>query len=418
MSTWDLVLRSLRFRWVATLLNVVSVTLGVGLVCSFLSLQAELYDRFSEPGRGYGLVVGAPGSALQLVLSAVFHMEESPGRVPFALWDELEAHPSVALVVPYAVGDSFRGFPVVATTDAFFDPRFPHPAAEDPAGKLAHGRPLHFHREELDEAHAGEHSEHAHQEAVVGAEVAETLGLRVGDRIEPSHGIEEGAMAHEHEELWEVVGILEPTDSAVDRIVLINLDSFFRIEEHDHSDEAALSSLLVFPRRGVHTAVLLGELRGRSDLQVAHVATEVRRLLDLIGRVDGLFLLAAGLVVWVSLLSIFTSVYTATRARRGELGVLRALGVPRTRLLSLVVVEAAAVALVGALAGWLLGHLVLFFAGGWIESVGGIRADPWRLMWSEAAVVALVTAAGALAGLVPGVQAYRIDVATVLRQSE
>ncbi|MEM1417713.1 MAG: hypothetical protein AAGH15_22635, partial [Myxococcota bacterium] len=158
MSTWELVLRGLRHRRVATGLNALSVALGVALVCAFLVMQRAVHDRFAEPGRGYGLVVGAPGSALQLVLSAVFHMEESPGRVPLALWDELSAHPSAALVVPYAVGDSFRGFPVVATTDAFFDPRVPYPSALDSRAKLRSGRPLRFDRADLEGALAHDES--------------------------------------------------------------------------------------------------------------------------------------------------------------------------------------------------------------------------------------------------------------------
>ncbi len=416
MSTWELVVAGLRFRRVATLLNALGVALGVGLVCAFLVVQSAVVQRFSEPGRDYGLVVGAPGSALQLVLSAIFHMEESPGRVPLALWDELAAHASVALVVPYAVGDSFRGFPVVATTDAFFDARFPHPAADGVHGKLQAGRPLRFDRAGLDAALAGEAS-HL-REAVVGKGVAEALGLRVGDHIEPSHGVADDAPAHEHEALWDVVGILAASGTALDEVVLINLDSFHGIEEHEASRDAALSSLLVFPRRGVHTAVLLGELRGRSDLQVAQVSAELRRLLERIGRFDVLFAWAAGLSIALALLSIFTSTVTGLRARRGELGVLRALGMARARLLTLVVVEAATVALAGALVGWVAGHGLVWAAGGWVESLAGIRPDASRVGAAEVVLVLGVTLAGALAGLIPGMQAYRVDVAGVLRQAE
>lgn len=423
MSFWELVLRGLQWRWLASLLNTLSVALGVGLVCTVLLIQAEIHARFSEPGRGYGLVVGAPGSAIQLVLSAVFQLDESPGRIPLELWNELSEHRSVALVVPYAAGDSFRGFPVVATTDAFFDPRFPHPVGARPADKLRAGRPLRYDSEALPQADSSVHDPghddpHGHEaavrEAVVGADVASAVQVRVGDRIELAHGLEDGAMAHEHEAMWEVVGILEHTGTSLDRVVLINLDSFFTMEDHARS-EPGLTALLVFPHRGIHTAVLMGELRSRTDLQVAHVSTEVGRLLALVGRVDTLFLLIAQLVVAVALLSIFTSTYLATHARRGQLGVLRALGFPRRRVLMLVVTEASLLAFVGAVLGFLGAHLLLYAAAGLLEPVAGFRPSATRVLWGEGGVVALVATAGALAGLLPGLQAYHDDVAASLR---
>lgn len=473
MSWWELVIRGLQWRWLASVLNTLSVALGVGLVCVVLLIQAEVHDRFNEPGRGYGLVVGAPGSSLQLVLNAVFQLDDSPGRIPLELWHELSEHRSAALVVPYAAGDSFRGFPVVATTGAFFDPRFPHPSGAQPADKLRAGRPLrsgmaavaadvaaddhgehadhetsHHEAPDVDggaaaervlptDAGAGdgehvesrpgveEHEDHGHhgeahghdgavREAVVGADVAREVRVQVGDRIELAHGLEEGAMAHEHEALWKVVGILEHTGTSLDRVVFINLDSFFEMEDHAKS-EPGLTALLVFPHRGVHTAVLMGELRSRNDLQVAHVSTEVARLLALIGRVDSLFLLIAQLVVAVALLSIFTSTYLAMHARKGQLGVLRALGFPRRRVLMLVVTESALLSSVGAALGFVGAHLLLWMAASLLEPVAGIRPSADRVLWSEGIVVVLVAAAGALAGWLPGLQAYRADVAASLR---
>lgn len=421
MSWCELVLRGLRWRWVPSLLNTLGVALGVGAVCVVLLVQADVQARFEEPGRSFGLVVGAPGSTQQLVLNAVFHLDESPGVIPVEVWRELSVHRSVSLVVPYAVGDSFRGHRVVATTDAFFDPRFPHPAGNRPSDKVRVGRPLRYDAA-IFERNPGEQTEREHhkgglREAVVGAEVSEREGLRVGDRIELAHGLDDGAMAHEREVMWEVVGILKRTETALDRVVLINLDSFFTIDEHAEG-ERGLSALLVFPRRGVHTAVLMGELRRRSDLQVAHVGTEVRRLLALIGNVDALILLVAQLVLVVAVLSVFSSTYLALHARRGQLGILRALGLPRRSILMLVVAEASLLAFVGSVLGCVAAHVVLYLGGDTVQAAVGFHPNPWRFVWAEGIAVGLVTAAGALAGVLPGIQAYRVDVATSLRDGD
>src|SRR5690606_36294585 len=132
--------------------------------------------------------------------------------------EQLERHPSTQLAVPYAVGDTFRGFRVVGTTEAFFDPRFPYPKAASPDAKLASGRPLRSSREALRSALDALVAPAAERavappggpgspvnEAVVGAAVAAALDVRVGDRIEPTHGLEGGGVAHREQALWDVV---------------------------------------------------------------------------------------------------------------------------------------------------------------------------------------------------------------------
>ena len=76
----------------------------------------ELTDTAKEKASGYQLVVGPTGSPLQLVLNSVFHLDRSAGLIPYSLQRELGGEAKrrdVRLAVPYAVGDSFRGFRVI-----------------------------------------------------------------------------------------------------------------------------------------------------------------------------------------------------------------------------------------------------------------------------------------------------------------
>ena len=735
MSLWQLILRQLRQRSLSSVLTALSVALGVMLVSAILLLQHQMERHFLEPGRGYSIVVGAPGSALQLVLNGVYHMDKSPGLMPMRTWLELEEDDSVALAVPYAVGDSFHGYRVVATTDALFDERFPHPAGagED---KLAEGRPFDFSRERLfetlerlgasqlgeegeadepahvepkdvevtaagtytiDEApvelgaavtalaggpvhviagpdapqaavvalldalraggardlrivaeaehhehhgeaheeedhdakdvevtpqgeyevegttraladavtavrgdvvhvvthdetpqaavialldalrtagvtqirivdehehehehdehehahegeehahegeehahegeehahegeehahegeeHAHEGEEHAHEaaptgmteaegehghddhdehghdepatamaephddhghddhdehghddhghddpatamaaphddhdehghddhgdehghddhahddhgheghdhgavmEAVLGAEVAAAMHIHVGDEIEPTHGIDDGA-AHEHEHLWKVVGILKPTGTPVDRVVFINLDSFFAIDEHaagaliPGTAEAGLSTVLLFPRPGVHKAMLLSKLNRRPDVQVADVNEQIRNLFTIVGSVDVIFLIVSVLVVFIGVLSILVAIYNTMSERRREVAILRAIGARRGTVFGAIVGEATVLTVLGALGGLVLGHLLVWLASGRVEEAAGFRPEASTLLSVELLVLVVVTAAGALAGMVPAWKAYRTDVAESLR---
>ena len=571
MNLWDLIVRNVRLRALSSTLTALSVALGVMLVTGILLLQNQMEQHFLKPGKGYSVVVGSPGSALQLVLNSVYHMDKSPGLMPMRMWPELEQHDSVALAVPYAVGDSFHGYRVVATTDALFDRRFPHPSGEGEE-KLAEGRGFVFDREALfdhleelgatglagedaagdhdedgdheieheehgdgeheehgdgehdehgdeeheeheehedeheehgdehdeheehgdehdehgdeehdehgdeehdehrdeehdeheehgdehedehdehgdehdehgdehdehgdehdehgdeHDEHGDEHDEHGHhhegvREAVLGAEVARAMQIPIGATIEPTHGVE-GAAAHEHEHTWKVVGILKPTGTPVDKVVFINLDSFFSIEEHmagaliPGTQEAGLSTVLLFPRPGVHKAMLLSQLNRRTEITVADVSEQIRNLFTIVGSVDSLFLLVSILVVVLGVLSILVAIYNTMSERRREVAILRAIGARRGTVFSAIVGEAALLTLLGGVAGLVLAHLLVLASSARIEEVAGFSPDWLTVLPVELVVLGIVLVGGALAGVLPAWKAYRTDVAQNLR---
>lgn len=433
MTVLGLVVRSLRQRPLSASLTALSVALGVMLVVAILIVRAEVEESFDRPGKGYSIVVGPPKSEpLSLVLNSVFHLGRSTGFMSYGSLAAIEQDPSARLVVPFAVGDAYKGYRVVATTGAVFDRHFPHPAAESAEGKFAEGRPFRFDPEALAEAidlvrrraagnpeaedHGSHHHDHEHpNEAVLGAEVARRLGIGVGARIEPTHGVE-GEKEHSHEHAWTVVGILRPSGTPVDKVVFITLDSFYRIADHagaliPETGEPGLSAALVFPKPQFHKANLLARLQKRSDLQVAEVATELRRLFEIVGGVQEVFLLVAILVVAIGVVSVMVAIYNTMNERRRELAILRAIGARATTLVSSIVGEAAFLAAGGAIAGLALGHALLWAAGPLIQARAQVAPDPARFHAGELQVLVLVTLAGALAGILPAAKAYRTDVA-------
>ncbi|MCA9320838.1 MAG: ABC transporter permease, partial [Planctomycetes bacterium] len=393
MNLWQLVDRNLRQRPLSSALTVLSVALGVMLVSAILVVRDELERTYEKQGQGYSLVVGpAGGSPLELVLNAVYHAGTSAGLLPWSVQEELASDSQaryVRVAVPYAVGDSFRGHRVVATTEGLFSKWFPFPAGATPESKLAKGRPFRcsptvladvlshvkvgdfeaLHADPHDHDHNGDdhaHHDHGVFEAVLGAAVAESLDLDIGARIEPTHGVE-GEQQHKHEQLWTVTGILKKTGTPIDQVVFINLDSFYRIADHAGgripvTGEPAISSILLFPRKGYAKPQLLNTLMKRSDLQVAEVATQINRLLSIVGRVDTIFLVVAILTVIVGVLSIMVAIYNTMNERRRELAIMRAIGARRTTLLAVIVLEAAALAFSGAVIGLVLGHLLIYAA--------------------------------------------------------
>jgi putative ABC transport system permease protein len=443
MTLFGMIRRSLAQRPLGTALTALSVALGVMLTSAIVAIQHQFKENYRNQGSGYPLVVGAKGSPLQLVMNVVYHRDKSTGNIPFSVYRELKGDRAVKLAVPYAVGDAFRGFRVVGTTDAIFDPAFT-PLPKVSLQVREGGRPFRFEEKDLDEAIAKietvaaamRGSTNGHEptmEAVVGSVVAEQLDLKVGQQIEPTHGVE-GGKAHEHEHLWTVVGILERTGTALDRVVFINLDSFYGIPEHQEgaklqgSGEAGLSSVIVYPRGGVLKAMLMGRLSKRTDLQVASPSEEIRNLLDIVGNVDKTFLVVAILVVVVGVLSVGVSLYNTMNERRREIAILRAIGARGRTIVAQLVGEASLIALIGSLAGLLLGRLLIIAARDRIAGISGFAPDawtltpfppgvssPWPLVFSaELVIVLLVMVVSAFAGLLPAIKGYRTDVASNL----
>ncbi|MEY4549265.1 MAG: hypothetical protein RL685_5460 [Pseudomonadota bacterium] len=428
MRIHQLILRNVLQHRLSSGLTLLNVALGALLLSAILQLRSATERSFLGPSRGYSLVVGPPGSRLELVLNTVFQMGQSPGLLAYDAFEELEQNPATELAVPYAVGDSFRGYRVVGTSEAFFAPRFPQPAASNTAAKFSQGRPfqvdraaLHGQLEAIARGGAGEPaaSDVPVLEAVLGASVARQLGIQLGDQIEPTHGVEGGGSAHEHQQLWNVVGILTPTATPVDELVLINLDSFFRISDHrggviPENGKPAISAVLLFPKPGVHKALLLAQLSKRTQLQVADVDGEVRRLFRIVGNVDRIFLLIAGLVVWVGVVSVSVGIYNTLAARRRDLAILRILGARRRTLFGMLIGEAALLSALGGVLGMGLGHALVAVGAGWIERSSGVRPGALWPLPEEALALALLVLAGAVSGLLPALRAYRSDVAAHL----
>lgn len=452
MNLFRMAIRSLTLRKTATLLTASGVALGVMLVAAVLVLEHQVRTNYSNQGSGFPIVVGAKGSPLQLVLNTVYHVDRSPGLMPFRVYRELEAQNWVKLAVPYALGDAFHGFRVVATTEAIFDPYFrPLP---DLNVKIKEGRPFHSDAAAVDAAIKeiedkarsgafasttqadGEHHEEGNgpvMEAVIGSTVASKLGLKVGDKIEPTHGVE-GGKAHEHEEVWTVVGVMDRTGTAIDRVVFINLESFYGIDEHQagavipNTTDAGLSSVIVVPKAPIYKAMMLPTLNKRADIQAVSPSEEIRKLLTIVGRIDQVFLFVAVLTVVVSLIGVAVALFNTMNERRREIAIQRAIGARRRTIFAQVVLEATAIGILGAVVGLVLCHVLILVLAGPIADASGFTptAFAWTPLFAgdgarasggvpaEVAVLAGVFVVCALAGLLPAINGHRTDVASNL----
>jgi putative ABC transport system permease protein len=380
----------LRARPLATALNLLLLALGIATITLLLLATAQLEERMGSDARGIDLVAGAKGSPMQLVLSAVFHLDAPTGNIPLAAAQALARSPVVKKTIPLALGDSFRGHRIVGTNHDY--PA--HYGAKLSAGQLWN----------------------APMEAVLGAEVAAQARLAVGSTFTGAHGLADGGDRHE-EEPFKVVGVLAPSGTVLDRLVLTSIESVWVIHEHGKAAERReITALLIQYATPLAAATLPRQVNASTALQAASPAYESARLFRMIGvGVD--VLRAFGLVlVLVAGLSVFIALLNALEDRRYDLAVMRMLGASRARLMGLLLLEGAVLSAAGGIAGIALGHVFAEVLGLALKAAQQAPVTGWAWRPQELWLLALAIGVGIAAALLPAWRAYRADVAPVLAE--
>ncbi len=392
-------MRSSRFT---TAITVALTAISLGLSFSTLSLRVQARQAFLNGSGGYDAVLGARGSALQLVLNSLFHLETSPGNIPWSLYQAIRQERGVARAYPLVVGDNFKGVRVVGTVPELLT----SPPEKGPRVALGVGRVF----------------DPARREAVLGAEAARSTGLTVGNSFQPSHGLSEGG--HVHSQEFVVVGILQPTNSPMARAIWIPLEGVLRMDGHvlrgggseytprpgeaiPEEFQEVSAVLLDFdsPQKGFELSQRINR-QGKEATLAFPVAREVTEVFERLGWAHKLLTLFAIAMLVVSAGAILACLTVVAELRRRDYALLRALGMSRGRLGMLLMAEGLLATGIGVLFSL---PLTLFFsavAGSWVRSATGVTTNIFQFASETPWLVALAFCLGALAGGVPGWRVY------------
>jgi putative ABC transport system permease protein len=389
MNLVTLSLAGLRGARLTHTLNILVLALGLGTVTLLLLVSAALTDRLVRDGRGIDLVVGAKGSPLQLVLSAVYQADVPTGNIPLDAVETLRRDPLVDQAVPLAMGDSVGRYRIVGTTPEYIGLY----GATLSRGALWQ-RPM---------------------EAVLGADAAAHLHLGIGDKFVGAHGVNGNGPKHV-EFPYTVTGILRPSGSVIDRLTLTAVESVWEIHARPGEPQAPreVTAVLLHARTPLAIVVLPHRINTQTTWQAAVPSQEAARLVSLLGFGAAAFHALAIILIVSAGLGMLIALITRLRERRQECAVLRLLGATRLQLFTTVLIEALALAAIGAVAGLLLGHVSAFVLASWFPSGETLAAMSLRPLASEWRIPLAALAVGFLAALIPAVTAYRSDVAAVL----
>jgi putative ABC transport system permease protein len=398
-------MKTLRWAWqflwsrpLAAALNLLLLSLGLASITLVLLVNHQIQQAFARDLAGIDVVVGAKGSPLQLILSGVFQIDTPTGNVPLAEVQALQTNPQVAKLIPISMGDSFKGYRIIGTTPDYLSHY---------AGVMASGAMW-----------------QAPMQAVLGAKVARDTGLRVGDGFVGSHGLGGGGHAH-GQTPYTVTGVLAPSGSVMDRLILTATESVWRVHEKDTALDAADQKILEEERevtlaliqyRSPLAAVTFPRfINTATNMQAASPALEVSRLLGLIGIGADVLRAFAGVLLLTAGLGVFIALWSAVRERRADLALLRMLGAAPRQLAALLWCEAVWLALLATLLGLALGQGVAALLAVALDVDKSISLAALNWPVDLLAVPALALGVAAASALLPTWEAYRVNVFELLQ---
>ncbi len=402
MTTIVFAWRYLWSRPLSAALNLLLLSLGLASMTFLLLVSHQIDHAFERDLAGIDVVVGAKGSPMQLILSGVFHLDVPTGNVPLTAVKELETHPQVASVIPISLGDSFRGFRIVGTGPAYID---------NYAAVLAQGVLW-----------------SATMQAVIGAQVAQQTGLKVGDSFTGTHGLAAagsgGGEVHAASP-YQVTGVLALTGGVLDRLVMTSLESVWQVHETDTAlddddrkileEEREVTLALVKYKTPLAAVTFPRFINTTTEMQSAAPALEITRLLSMVGVGIDVLRALAGVLLLTAGLSVFIALWSAVRERRADLALLRMLGAPPRKIAGLLLCEALWLALLAALLGLLLGQGLLALVAWMLQLDNSVLIG--GMSWPNELMVVPILALGvALASaLLPAWEAYQISVFELLQ---
>ena len=398
---------SLKNRRATVLLTVMTLGLSVLLLLGIERVRHEARDAFLRSVAGTDLIVGARAHPVQLLLYSVFRLGEPTANLQWDTYEKLKALPPVAWTVPISLGDSHRGYRVVGTTGEYFE-------------RMGFGdqRGLAF--------RDGRAFEALH-DAVIGADVADTLGYAPGAEIVLAHGTARVATQQHDDQPFTVVGVLARTGTAIDQGVFVSLEAIEAIHLNWRGgmpigrarvDVASIPPERLQPKS--ITAVFVGLESRTATFQVQRVVNEYRaepltailpgvaltQLWALMGGVERALLAAAGAAVLAALMVLLTTILATLNERRREMALLRAVGAGPRHVFGLLLAEAALLTGAGLALGVVLLEGALWLLGPWLEARFGVFLSPGLPTVREAVVLGFIWAGGILLGLVPAAVAY------------
>ena len=381
MNISRLAWRNIIYNPFNTILSILLMTFGVGVISLLLLLNNQIDKQLQDNLRGIDMVIGAKGSPLQLILSSIYHIDNPTGNISYKEVKKLTKNSMVDLTIPLSYGDSYNGFRIVGTSQEYID----------------------LYDADLSEGVLWDKS----MQVVIGSAVADITNLSIGDMFCGTHGFGDDGHVHDHHH-YEVVGILKQSNTTIDKLIITDTKSVWDVhnthehhtcEDHDHhdhhhadenynediynSDKFMITSMLVRFKSPVAFMQMPRKVNETTNLQAAMPVLEINRLTNLLGFGVQTINLIALIIIIVSGLSIFFSLYNSLKNRRYELALIRVHGATKLQLIKLVFLEGLTISTLGTIFGLMTSRLILFSTSCMVNQQQMLNSIEYKLITDE-----------------------------------
>lgn len=377
MNLLKISLQNMRVKPLYTFLSVLLLALSIGLLLGIQQIKSSFEYQLENNLGGIDLVVGAKGSPLQLVLSSVLHIDNPTGNIPYKESKKISKNPMIRSAVPISYGDNYKGYRIVGTTEQFFS----------------------LYKAELLQGDFAKKS----MEVVLGHSIAEKLELKIGDAIQSAHGLIENDV-DVHDDQLKVVGILKPTQKVIDRLIITQLETIWDVHDHEHheeedhndedekhehddededhehedehehdeehedEDDKEITSLLLSFRNPTAILTFPRNINENTNMMAAIPKYELNRLYEFTSVGISTITWIAYLILIISGMTIFISLYKMVKDRAFDLALLRTYGASNFQLIRMVIYEGIAIVGLAFLLGFLLIKAGIYFIFEFLES--------------------------------------------------
>ena len=403
-----LAIKSLLARATTVGMTILAIGLSVALFLGVEKVRTGAKASFSDTISGTDLIVGARSGSVQLLLYSVFRIGNATNNLTWSSYQEIAGRPEIAWIVPISLGDSHKQFRVMGTTPEFFS-RYKY--RSDQSLEFSSGKIM----SDL-------------FDTVLGADVATSLKYEVGDPIIVAHGL--ASFTEHKDQPFQVSGILKKTGTPVDRTVIVSLRAIEAIHvdwqggsqiQGQKTPIDAIRKMELQPKAvtaalvGIENRLKVFSLQRainnypREPLLAVLPGVALQELWQIIGIAEVALIGVSAMVVVTALLGMMAMIFSSLNERRREMAIFRAMGARPLVIFGMLIFEASMIAISGAILGFALAYIGLYFARPIVDSAFGLWLPSAAPTLNEFSLLAAVVAASIIVSLLPAIRAYRLS---------
>lgn len=379
-------LKSMWARKTVTILFTLAILIALTISMVAVNISYQVNEGFIRADSKYDIIIGPNGSDIQLVMSSLFFSELPVGTMPYKYVDELKSRGDLKLVIPFAMGDNYRGNNIIGTSSDF-----------------------------LRDVNTSKGTNFSNPfEIVLGYNVAKSYNLQLGDKLISAHGtaldhinslaclfhshdFEDDVYINTHDNTpYVVVGILEKTNTIYDNVLFTDVKSIWEAHRHgdittDEYNDELVTAILIRSENMPASIEVSNKFNSDSSYQAVHPTSVLRKLTKNLDLSKQIAFLLCGIILTLSFIIVGIMTFLMLDTTKKEVKTLRFLGISGSNIFKYIVNQTVLVSIVSVSSSIILSRAVLFLSNK-LSSSMGIVINFNRFYMVEIGVILVVVA--------------------------